>query len=383
MRPRILIVGGGTAGTLTANRLRHVYGDDAQIMVVDRDDRHVYQPGLLFVPFGLADPRRLIRSRRQQLHRGIAFRLAGVDRIETNQDKVYLEGGEAIPYDVLVIATGASLLPGETEGLTGPSWQERVCTFYTLEGATALRDALRSFDGGRLLVNMVDLPIKRPVAPLEFCFLADWYFRRRRIRDRVKIEYVTSLDGAFTKATCNRELSGLLDAKGIEVTTEFNTGQVDGVSGRLISWDDREVRFDLLVTVPLLGGQEIVARSPGLGDDLGFVAVDRGTLQSEAAPNVFAIGDATNVPTSKAGSVAHFEGETLVPNIQRLLQGRELESSYDGHTNCFIETGFHKGAPDRLQLRDRARPRHVPRATHRSAATAHGIPAQPRREARL
>jgi len=117
---------------------------------------------------------------------------------------------------------------------------------------------------------------------------------------------------------------------------------VDGVSGRLISWDDREVPFDLLVSIPLHGGSEIVARSPGLGDDLGFVRVDRGTLQSEAAPNVFAIGDATNVPTSKAGSVAHFEGETLIPNIQRLLQGRELESAYDGHTNCFIETGFHK-----------------------------------------
>jgi sulfide:quinone oxidoreductase len=126
------------------------------------------------------------------------------------------------------------------------------------------------------------------------------------------------------------------------VTTEFNTGQVDGASGRLISWDDREVLFDLLVTIPLHGGSEIVARSPGLGDDLGFVAVDPGTLQSDAAPNVFAIGDATNVPTSKAGSVAHFEGEVLVPNIQRLLQRRELESAYDGHTNCFIETGFHK-----------------------------------------
>ena len=265
-----------------------------------------------------------------------------MDRIETNQNKVYLDGGETIPYDVLVIATGASLLPEETEGPTGPGWQNRVFTFYTLEGAIALRDALRSFDGGRLVVNMVDLPVKCPVAPLEFCFLADWHFQRRGIRDRVEIEYVTSLDGAFTKATCNRELSGLLDAKGIAVTTEFNTGQVDGADGRLISWDDREVRFDLLVTIPLHGGSDIIARSPGLGDEIGFVRVDRATLQAEAAPNVFAIGDATNVPTSKAGSVAHFEGETLVPNIQRFLEGRELEASFDGHTNCFIETGFHK-----------------------------------------
>lgn len=342
MRPRIVIIGAGTGGTLAANRLHRAYGEGGHITVIDRDDRHVYQPGLLFLPFGMGDPGRLVRSRRAQLQPGIDFRLAEVDRIETGEEKVYLAGGEAIPYDVLVVATGASLLPDETEGLTGAGWQERVFTFYTLEGATGLRDALRSFDGGRLVVNMVDLPIKCPVAPLEFAFLADWHFRQRGIRDRVQIEYVTSLDGAFTKATCNRELSGLLDAKGIEVTTEFNTGQVDGAAGRLLSWDDREVPFDLLVTIPLHGGSAIVERSPGLGDDLGFVLVDRATLQADAAPNVFAIGDATNVPTSKAGSVAHFEGETLVPNIRRLLAGRELDASFDGHTNCFIETGFGK-----------------------------------------
>jgi sulfide:quinone oxidoreductase len=342
MRPRIVIIGGGTAGTLTANRLRRVYAERAQITVVDRDDRHVYQPGLLFVPFGLADPGKLVRSRRAQLRTGIEFRLGAIERIETAEDKVYLDGGETIPYDVLVIATGASLLPEETEGLTGPGWQERVFTFYTLEGTIALRDALRSFHGGRLVVNMVDLPVKCPVAPLEFCFLADWHFQRRGIRDRVQIEYVTSLDAAFTKATCNRELAGLLGSKGIAVTTEFSTGQVDGAAGRLISWDDREVAFDLLVTIPLHGGSDIIGHAPGLGDEIGFVRVNRATLQAEAAPNVFAIGDATNVPTSKAGSAAHFEGETLVANIQRLLEGRELEASFDGHTNCFIETGFHK-----------------------------------------
>ena len=342
MRPRIVIIGGGTAGTLTANRLRRAYGERAGITVVDRDDRHIYQPGLLFVPFGVADPGKLVRSRRAQLRPGIEFRLGAVERIESAEDKIYLDGGETIPYDVLVIATGASLLPEETEGLAGPGWEERVFTFYTLEGAIALRDALRSFRGGRLVVNMVDLPVKCPVAPLEFCFLADWYFQRRGIRERVEIEYVTSLDGAFTKATCNRELSGLLDAKGIAVTTEFNTGQVDGTGGRLTSWDDREVAFDLLVTIPLHGGSDIIARSPGLGDEIGFVRVDRATLQSEAAANVFAIGDATNVPTSKAGSAAHFEGETLVANVQRFLEGHELEANFDGHTNCFIETGFHK-----------------------------------------
>jgi sulfide:quinone oxidoreductase len=233
-------------------------------------------------------------------------------------------------------------MPEETEGLTGPGWNEKVFTFYTLDGATRLRDALRTFDSGRLVVNMVDMPIKCPVAPLEFCFLADWHLTERGVRDDVEITYVTSLDGAFTRATCNRELSGLLAAKGINVTTEFSTGEVDGPGGRLVSWDEREVPFDLLVTIPLHGGAPFVARSPGLGDDLGFIAVDQATLQAAAAENVFAIGDATDVPASKAGSVAHFQGETLIENIRRFLDGQELQSSFDGHANCFIETGFHK-----------------------------------------
>ncbi len=342
MPHRIVILGGGTGGTLLANRLRRLYGDRAEIVVVDRDDRHVYQPGLLFVPFGLADPAEIVRSRRAQLHDGVEFRLAEVQRVETAESLVYLADGQTLSYDLLVIATGASLLTEETEGLQGPGWQENVFTFYTLEGATALRDALRRLEHGRLVVNMVDLPIKCPVAPLEFCFLADWYLRERGVRGDVELVYATPLDGAFTKPVASAHLGGLLRDKGVRLETEFATGQVDGREGRRISWDEREIPFDLLVTIPLHGGAAFVSRSPGLGDELGFVASDRATLQSRAAPNVFAIGDAANVPTSKAGSVTHFEGETLVENIARFLDGRELAGTFDGHTNCFIETGFHK-----------------------------------------
>ena len=342
IRHRIVVLGAGTGGTLTANRLQRVYGDRVEIVVVDRDDRHVYQPGLLFVPFGLTDPDEIVRSRRAQLHDGIEFHLAEVDRVETAGHLVHLVGGESIAYDVLVVASGASLLPEETEGLTGPGWGERIFTFYELESATALREALRNFDHGRLVVNTVDMPIKCPVAPLEFCFLADWYLRERGVRGDVELTYVTSLDGAFTKPVAAEHLAGLLGEKGIALETEFATGEVHGAAGRLVSWDEREVPFDLLVTIPLHGGPAFVGRSPGLGDELGFVATDPHTLQSKVAPNVFAIGDATNLPTSKAGSVTHFEGETLVENIRRFIDGDELEASFDGHANCFIETGFHK-----------------------------------------
>ena len=337
-----MILGAGTGGTLTANRLHRLCGEDAEIVVVDRDDRHVYQPGLLFVPFGLAEPDEIVRSRSAQLHEGIEFRLGDVDRVELGANMVHLASGDTLAYDVLVVATGAVLTPEETEGLSGPGWNENVFTFYTLEGATALRAALDRFEHGRLVINMVDLPIKCPPAPLEFAFLADWFLRERGVREHVELTYVTPLDSAFTKPIAAEHLGALLAAKGIRLETEFATGRVDPDGQRLVSWDEREVPFDLLVTIPLHGGAPFVARSPGLGDELGFIPTDPHTLQSKSAPNVFAIGDATNVPTSKAGSVTHFEGETLVENIRRFVEGEPLEGSFDGHANCFIETGFHK-----------------------------------------
>ncbi len=340
MAHRIVILGAGTGGSLVANRLRREYGDAAQIVVVDRDDDHVYQPGLLFVPFGLANPAAIVRSRAEQLRPGIDFRIADVDRVDAERSAVVLGDGTELAYDVLVIATGAELLPEETEGMTGPGWGDSVFTFYTLAGATGLRDALRRFRSGRLVVNFVDLPIKCPVAPLEFCFLADWYLHKHGIRDRVDLRFVTPLDAAFTKPAASAHLAGLLEQKGVAIETEFATGRIDGAGGRLVSWDEREVGFDLLVTVPPHGGAAFVARSPGLGDDLGFVLTDPATLQATAAANIFVLGDATNLPTSKAGSVAHFEGETLVANVRRFLAGKPLAATFDGHANCFVETGF-------------------------------------------
>jgi sulfide:quinone oxidoreductase len=343
MRKQIVILGGGTGGTMTANRLRRrFHEDEMDVHVVDLDDRHVYQPGLLFVPFGLADPNEIVKPRQRQFRSGIAFHLTGVESVALDNDQVHLLDGTVLPYDVLVVATGSTLQPEETDGLTGSGWLERMFTFYTVEGATALRQALDRFQGGRLVVNLIDMPIKCPVAPLEFAFLADWYLQERGIRDRVELVYATPLDSAFTKPACSSQLGFLLENKHVELVTEFNVGEVDGEKGRLVAFNGRELDFDLLVTVPLHGGAAYVDRSPGLGDPLGFVPTDKGTLQSLVKPNVFALGDATDLPTSKAGSVTHFEGEVLTENVARFLAGQELEPGYDGHANCFIETGFHR-----------------------------------------
>jgi sulfide:quinone oxidoreductase len=344
---RIAVLGAGTAGTTIANRLARHYrrqldAGTAQITLVDQDDRHLYQPGLLFLPFGDYTPEQIVKSRRAQVLPGIRYVQQHIDRVETERDVVWLANGAALPYDVLVVASGSRTLPAETEGMTGEGWQEKVFDWYTLEGGIGLRDALARFEGGRLVVSVTDMPIKCPVAPLEFAFLADAYFTKRGIRDKVTITYVTPLDDAFTKPTCNASLRHLLAEKRIELVTDFNTGRVDGEAGILASWDEREVPFDLLAAVPLHGGADFIARSPGLGDGLGFVKTHPNTLQAECKPNVFAIGDATNVPASKAGSVAHFEAEILDRNIVRFLEGKPLLADFDGHSNCFIETGFDK-----------------------------------------
>ena len=343
MTEHVVILGGGTGGTLTANRLRRQFDtSELAITVVDQDRDHVYQPGLLFLPFGLAHGEDLVRPRDRQLKKGIEFVESDIERVDVETRRVVLSRHEAIPYDVLVIATGARLVPEETEGLTGPGWMESVFTFYDLPGATGLERALREFEGGRIVVNPVDMPIKCPVAPLEFCFLADWYFHERGMREQVEITLVTPLDAAFTKPRAASLLGGMLEEKGIELVTEFNTGEVDGAAGRLISFDEREVAFDLAVVIPVHSGAAYVGRSPGLGDALDFVESDPHTLQSKAAPEIFAIGDAADLPASKAGSVSHFEGEVLVENIVRFLRGEPLDASFDGHANCFIETGFDK-----------------------------------------
>ena len=343
----IVILGAGTAGTIMANRLRRLYADEVRrgetsITVVDQSPEHLYQPGLLFVPFGWYEPDQLVKPRRRLLHPAVKYRESRVERVDVAADVVELADGEDLRYDALIIATGTRLAPEETEGLTGPGWRERIFDFYTIDGASALNEALERFRGGRLVVNVVEMPIKCPPAPLEFSFLADWYFTQRGLRDRVDITYVTPLDGAFTKPTASSTLTHLLADKRIDVVTEFSTGRVDGEHGVLYSWDEREVPFDLLVTIPLHVGADYVRHSQGLGDDNGFVRTNPNTLQTKVAANIFALGDATNLPASKAGSVAHFEADVLTENVRRFLIGEPLLPDFDGHANCFIETGHDK-----------------------------------------
>ncbi len=335
----VLILGAGTAGTMMANHLHHqLKHPDWEITIIDEREEHHYQPGYLFLPFDIYAPEDIIKTIEEFIPKDVKLVKNKINRIKPADNKIELTGGNEIAYDILIIATGAKIAPEETEGMKGAEWQKSVFDFYTFEGSLALRNKLRDWEGGKLVVHITEMPIKCPVAPLEFAFLADSFFKHKHMRDKVEITYVTPLSGAFTKPKATEALEHLLHEKGINIEPDFAIEKVDNERKEIVDYGGKIIPFDLLVTVPTNKGDELMERS-GMGDDLNYVPTNKATLQSKDYANIFVLGDASNIPASKAGSVAHFEAEILTDNILRFVHGEPLKEEFDGHANCFIETG--------------------------------------------
>ncbi|MDO9511567.1 MAG: FAD/NAD(P)-binding oxidoreductase [Bacteroidales bacterium] len=341
---RILILGAGTAGTIMANKLAKALDmEEWEITIVDQHRKHYYQPGFLFIPFGIYQKHDVIKPKGDFFPAGVKVVYSSIDRVEAENNKVFLEEGRVLLYDFLIIATGTQIRPEETPGLKDKLWHKEIFDFYTVEGAVALQKFFKGWEGGKLVMAIADLPFKCPVAPLEFVFLADAYFTEKGIRDKVEISFVTPLSGAFTKPIATKMLSELMHEKNINIIPDFYIEHIDNETKELVSYDEKRIPFDVLTIVPVNMGSEMVERS-GLGDDLNFVLTDKYTLRSEKFENIFVLGDAANIPTSKAGSVAHFAAEILFENLMSAMENRPLMAKFDGHANCYIETGFGKGA---------------------------------------
>lgn len=341
---KILILGAGTGGTIMANKLRKALDrEEWDITIVDKHKTHYYQPGFLFIPFGIYNKQDVIKPKGDFIPAGVNIIYSDVDKIVGEENKVILEGGKVLNYDFLIVATGTQVDASETPGLKEELWHKEIFDFYTVDGAVALREYFESWQGGRLVMSIAELPFKCPVAPLEFVFLADEYFTKAGIRDKVDITYVTPLPGAFTKPIATKMLGELLKEKNIKVIPDFYIESVDNKEKKIKSYDGQEIPFDVLTIVPVNKGDDMIERS-GMGDDLNFVPTDKHTLRSEKYENVFVLGDASNIPTSKAGSVVHFAAEVLFENLLCAMKGRELRAKFDGHANCYIETGFGKGS---------------------------------------
>lgn len=340
---KLVILGAGTAGTMMLNKLHNALDkNEWQITIVDQHETHYYQPGFLFIPFGIYSRNDVIKPKRDFFPPGVNTIIAQIDKVEPENNRVLLSNNQVLSYDLLLIATGSKISPEETEGMKDKLWQKNIFDFYTIEGACALKNFFKHWEGGKLVLNITEMPIKCPVAPLEFVFLADSYFTEKGMRDKVDIHFVTPLPGAFTKPKASAILGDFLDKKNIRLTTDFSIGRVDNDAKKIISWDEQEVPFDVLVTIPTNKGDDYIKRS-GMGDELNFIPTDKHSLRSEKYENIFVIGDTTNLPSSKAGSVAHFQSEILFENMLSFMEGREPKEKFDGHANCFIESGFGKG----------------------------------------
>lgn len=338
-----LILGAGTAGTMMARSMsKKLDPQEWKIIVVDRDKAHYYQPGFLFIPFGIYKPGDVIKSKTSFIPHNVEMIWSDIELIEPDENRVTLtEGSRVIQYDELVIATGVDIRPDQTEGLNGAGWYQNIFDFYTYEGSVKLSEALKRFNGGRLVLNVSEMPVKCPVAPLEFIFLTDWYLRQRGIRNKVDLVYSTPLPDAFTKPRANAVLGDMFAKRGISLEKDFAISDVDSSKNVIHSYDGRELGYDLLVSIPTNMGADVLERS-GIGDDLNYVPVDKFTMQSKRWENVWAVGDTTNLPSSKAGSVAHFQHETAVHNILQHIQGKAPDEQFDGHSLCYIESGAGK-----------------------------------------
>ena len=341
---KIVILGGGTGGTIMANKLRKTLSkEEWEITVVDKDKTHYYQPGFLFIPFGIYGKDDVIKPKANFIPSGVKMLFQDIDKIEPADNKVLLDDGQILNYDYLIVATGTNIDIDDTPGLNDKLWRKDIFDFYTLNGALELRKRLRDWEGGNLVVNIAEQPIKCPVAPLEFTFLADAYFTEIGIRDKVNITYATPLPGAFTKPKASQMLGELMEEKNINVVPDFYLEKVDNENKKIISYDEREIPFDLLSIVPVNSGSSIVERS-NMGDDLNYIPTDKHTLKSKNYDNIFVLGDASDIPTSKAGSVVHFAADILYENLLSAIEGRPLKAKFDGHANCYIETGHGKGS---------------------------------------
>ena len=343
---RIVIIGGGVGGTLTANLLvkklrRRIDRGEVEIMVVDATGEHVYQPGFMYIAMGGEHAANLHRPERGLLDKRVILIVGEVERIDETDQVVTLTDGLPLGYDQLVLATGSRIVPEAIE-----HFDTEAHHFYTAEAAARLRTALDRFDGGRVVIGIAGMPYKCPPAPLEVAFLLEAELRERGMRGRTSIDFCSPIGRAFTIESVSDMATPILEAKGIELHTFFNVESIDPERKVVESLEGEELGYDLLILVPPHKGQQFLMDSNLAPAPGGWLPTDRHTLLVGGRTNVYALGDATDLPLSKAGSTAHFEAPVVAERIAAAIDGRAPAGKhvdYQGKVMCFFEIGDGKG----------------------------------------
>jgi len=336
----LVILGSGAGGTMVAAKIRRELDESEwRITIIDNDEIHHYQPGWLFIPFGIYTKGDCAKPKREFIPEGVDFVFDEVVGVDPAKRQIEGKKGK-YDYDWLVVATGCRIRPQEVEGMMD-DWRKNTYDFYTVDGAEALHKKLKYFDKGRLVLNIAELPFKCPVAPIEFIFMADWFFTEKGVRDKVEIELVSPLDSMFTKPMAAKTFKHYAGLKNINFRGNFDIAKVNPDEKTIESHKGDKVNYDLLVAIPPNFGAQFVEDS-GIGDPMCYVDTDHYTLKAKNYDNIYVVGDATNVPASKAGAVAHYESDTVVENLLREIDGQEPKPTFDGHATCFICSGYER-----------------------------------------
>lgn len=333
----VVILGGGVGGTIVANVVSRRLKGEANVTLVDKSGRHVYQPGFVYVAFGDEQISSIVRDEQRLLNRRVRLVVKEATKIDPGNRRVLLAGGESLDYDYLVIATGSRIVPEEVKGL-----KEGAHHFYDAEAAEKLRQALRSFTGGKVVIGVGGLPYKCPPAPAEAACQLDYYFTRRGIRDKVQLEFLSPLPRVFPLEAVNPFVTKIFEEKKVAYRTLFNVDYVDPEARRVYSIEGEYVEFDLLILVPPHRGAKVVEDS-GLGDRGGWIPTDKYTLQAKGFDDIYVVGDATDIPISKAGATAHYEAKVAAENIISQITGEGNLRRYEGKVRCFCDAGYKKG----------------------------------------
>ncbi len=336
---RVIVLGGGIGGTTVANRIRkgleaEVAAGQTQIQLVDREGIHAYQPGYLMVVFDKMRPEETKRDESGLLHRSIQLVRAEIEKVDAAANKVVLRGGKELPYDVLVIATGSVIHPEAV-----PGFVDGAHSFYDLANAQKLRTAIQQFSGGKILVAVAGMPYKCPVAPLEVTFMLDDYLRTRGLREKTEIHYAYPIPKVFGIDTVAQPMQRLMSERNISFHIPFNVERIDPAGKTVKGVEGETLPFDLLIAIPPHRGSDVVGAS-GLGDKGNWIPTDRFTLKLEGKENIYVLGDATNIPISKAGSTADYEAEVVAHNVVAAVRGESVSARYDGRVYCWIMTGM-------------------------------------------
>jgi len=342
MTPRtVVVVGSGAAGALTANLLaRRLTPEQARIVVVDSTGLHIFQPGLLDLALGRTRSPRLVRDVRRLLDNRIDLIVDRARLLDPVAGTLHLERDGRLGYDFLVLAPGARL---DREAVSGFA---AAHDFYSIVGAERLREALRQFEGGTVVLGIGGTPYKCPPAPIEFALLLEERLRRRGFRAGSELHFLSPLGRLCPVGGVSEIAMPFFERRGIVMHPFANVEEIDP-GNRVIHTLEREsFPFDLAVLVPPHRGSALVEDS-GIGDDGGWVPTDPTTLRVRGYERLFALGDATDLPISKAGSTAHFEAPVVVEQIAAAVQGRAPDPErvcYEGTVICFLGVGGGRAA---------------------------------------